>query len=449
MSMLLRQKPYNVSDAVDWNEETQRFDSKCGVTTCSGSTGIKDTGVVATGAETGNGAGGAVAFVSGSTGTKIQWGGGSIPTLFTICSVTRYSGSARGRILGCSGNPAGNLNWLHGHWSGKAGSNHYNADFHSNLQFSIPVSSDWVVMCGSNIADTSRSGIIVNNIVKATGKGGTGNCALGMNYNEASDWQFSKLYIWNYHLSASDFTLAASSLFTKLTTGTSPAGTVCQACPLNSDSPAGSAVAEACECNAGYTGANGAVCMQCAASTFKAAPGPAACSICPVGSSSQVGAVDINDCTCTAGFTGNGGANCRACAPGTSKAAPGDSACIPYTCPADQFSSEVAANAAATCWACPSCALSLPESTTSTACQCQAGTFEETHVLNPLYPQRSYSSINGNNLFHSLLDDIHSSTGWAASVNSQGQWMYIDAGEPMYIVGIITQGRGNCPTQWV
>jgi len=145
-------------------------------------------GDVASGTETGNGAGSQVAFVSGNTATRMQWGMASIPAAFTVCSVTRYSGSTRRRILGCSGNPAGNLNWIHGHWNAKAGSNFYNGDFHSNLQFSIPVIDNWVAMCGMNIANTGRSGIIVNNIVRSTGRGGAGNCALGINHGEPSDY---------------------------------------------------------------------------------------------------------------------------------------------------------------------------------------------------------------------------------------------------------------------
>ena len=68
-------------------------------------------------------------------------------------------------------------------------------------------------MCGSNIVNTSRAGIIVNNIVRAQGNGGSGNCALGINHGtERSEWILSKLYIWNYHLSASDFAFVASEL---------------------------------------------------------------------------------------------------------------------------------------------------------------------------------------------------------------------------------------------
>ena len=56
-------------------------------------------------------------------------------------------------------------------------------------------------MCGRNLVGTGRDGIIVNNIVKASALGG----ALGINYAEVSDWQLSKLYIWDYHLCDVDF----------------------------------------------------------------------------------------------------------------------------------------------------------------------------------------------------------------------------------------------------
>jgi len=47
--LLLREIPLIVSDAADWNTETQRFDSKCGVQTCAGNTGARSAGTVTTG----------------------------------------------------------------------------------------------------------------------------------------------------------------------------------------------------------------------------------------------------------------------------------------------------------------------------------------------------------------------------------------------------------------
>ena len=86
-------------------------------------------------------------------------------------------------------------------------------------------------------------------------------------------------------------------------------------------------------------------------------------------------------------------------------------------------------NTAAVCWAYPSCAVSVAASTTPTACQCQACTYEDTQVLNPSYAQRSYSSMWADRDFFSLLGDLHSSLSWAALTNTPGgEWMEIDAG---------------------
>jgi len=120
--LLLRHTPYIVSDAADWNIVTQRFDSNCGKQTCAGGTGARDAGIVTTGTIAGNGAGAPVVFVGGTATTIMQWGAGSIPVMFTICSVTRYSGLKKQKILNCGSNPAGSKSWFHGHWAGNAGS---------------------------------------------------------------------------------------------------------------------------------------------------------------------------------------------------------------------------------------------------------------------------------------------------------------------------------------
>jgi len=351
--------------------------------------------VVDVGLVTGNGAAAPVAFVGGGTTAKMQWGVGSIPATFTICSITRYSGAIKQRILNCRGNPLGvSLNWLHGHWTQRAGATYYNGV--GNIDYMITPDTDWVVACGRNV--NSGDSTIVNAITTSVASRGSGNCSLGINYDAVSDWQLSRLYIWDYHLSNSNFALASSSLYAALTVGSTDS--VCQACPANSRSAAASTVNTACTCNAGYTGIDGST--------------------------------------------------CSACPPGSSKTASGDSACIPYTCPADQFSSEVAANVAAVCWACPSSAVSVAASTAPAACQCRAGTYEETRVLNPPYAQRSYSSIFSNTHFGSLFDDLNARQAWVPQVTDVNQWMEIDAGMPMHIRGVITQGRGPlAPHQWV
>ena len=131
-----------MSDAKDWNTTVQRFDSTCGNQTCQGNTGALEPGVVATGTLQNNGARIPVAFVGGNTASRMQWGPGSIPAAFTICSVTRYSGGTRGRILNANGNMAGSRNWLHGHHAGKTGVNFYDGWIHGGQSVPLDATTD-------------------------------------------------------------------------------------------------------------------------------------------------------------------------------------------------------------------------------------------------------------------------------------------------------------------
>ena len=60
-----------------------------------------------------------VLALSGTTSSVISFGP-VIKSAFTVCSVTRYTGGVKGRILN-----GGGKNWLHGHRNGNAGVAHY------------------------------------------------------------------------------------------------------------------------------------------------------------------------------------------------------------------------------------------------------------------------------------------------------------------------------------
>jgi hypothetical protein len=103
---------YLVASAESWDSSQQRFLDLSG----SGRVGTLQAGAFSVGNVTGNGAGWSVPYVAGTTGTQFSWGAASMPLTFTICSITRYSGAAKRRILHCK-----EKNWLHGHWMGNAG----------------------------------------------------------------------------------------------------------------------------------------------------------------------------------------------------------------------------------------------------------------------------------------------------------------------------------------
>ena len=379
--------PYIVSDAADWNTSTNKFDGMCGNTTCSGNTGALELGTATTGSQLNNGARRPVSFVGGNTGTRLQWGAGSIPSVFTICSVTRYSGSAKGRILNAHGNAAGSLNWLHGHYAGNAGVNHYNAWNHGSDNFPLAANTDWVVMCASNLNKISSIGVMVNGIIKSNARGGQGNCALGINHNEASDWQFSKVYVWNTHLSDEELTLASLSLYSALFTVTTASG-VCLPCQANSQSQPGASV---CGCNAGYTAQNGWLCRACAANTFKAGVGFDVCTLCPANSASPAGSVTGTSCRCNVGFFGLDGGVCGIC-PANSRSLIPDVNITSCQCNANFFG-----NNGDVCTGCPANSQSVFGSLVIAGCKCNEGYYGVNGVCS-LCPAKSMSVVGSNNV---------------------------------------------------
>jgi hypothetical protein len=84
-----------------------------------------------------------------------------LPNDFTICSITRYTGSSNSRILAgvneigyCGG-------WLHGHYLGRRRVAHY--DSWKTSESSRGTLTDWLVICGQNSASSSTA--IPNNII--------------------------------------------------------------------------------------------------------------------------------------------------------------------------------------------------------------------------------------------------------------------------------------------
>ena len=82
------------------------------------------------------------------------------------------------------------------------------------------------------------------------------------------------------------------------------------------------------------------------------------------------------------------------------------------------------------CTTCPANTVSLPGSTSPAECGCPAGSYEETRLLNPSEDSRTYSSVLSVHKF-SQLDSLHNEVAWIAGTNTQGQWMEIDASEPI------------------
>jgi len=144
----------------------------------------------------------------------------------------------------------------------------------------------------------------------------------------------------------------------------------CLACPINSNSPSGSASLSICTCNVGFTGPDGSSCTACVAGKYKTSSGSAACTDCVAGkyststgatleatclacpsySNSPSASASLSICTCNVGFTGPDGGLCAACGAGKYKTLTGSAACT--DCGAGKYSTSTGAISSAVCTDC-------------------------------------------------------------------------------------------------
>jgi hypothetical protein len=112
-----------------------------------------------------------------------------------------------------------------------------------------------VVACGRNIGTSGATYSIVNGVVTSTfistgNNGGNGNCQLAINNNLASafsDWQLSRLYVWDTHLSEEVFAQASAKLNSYLSN--SGETSICLVCPAAYYSSTGSTACTSCPAN--------------------------------------------------------------------------------------------------------------------------------------------------------------------------------------------------------
>ena len=175
------------------------------------------------GTGSGNGANGSVAYLNGvnaNTSSSITWPTGSIPSIFTIASLTRYTGGSNQRIL----NSTGSLNWLHGHWGNQSGICHYDGWKSYPQPGAVTNNLNWLSCIGTNNTSIAMpDNIIVNGIsVANNGTGGSSNATLCINGPyEYSTFQFSQLLIWDSGLTVAQMKTVSTILQNYLNSGSS------------------------------------------------------------------------------------------------------------------------------------------------------------------------------------------------------------------------------------
>jgi len=131
-----------------------------------------------------------VLALSGTTSSQIAFGP-VIKSEFTVCSVTRYTGGRKQRILN-----GGGANWLHGHWRGNAGVAYYEG-WKTAVKDNVSPDTDWVVMCGSNAGSELK---LANGVDVGIATGGIGGVSLFVNAgrfpSEKSDFAIAEVVVW-------------------------------------------------------------------------------------------------------------------------------------------------------------------------------------------------------------------------------------------------------------
>jgi len=215
-SLISGKTPWGIYDATLWNSTTNTLPEA----RSNGRDVTRPAGTVTYGTGSGNGAAASVPYISGITTTTMLWPSGSIPTNFTICSITRYTGGNNGRIL-----TSNTGNWLHGHHNVKRGVAYYNNVTKTSFNTNVGTLNNWLVMSGNNGTSgvSGTNTILVDSVPSGIANGGTGNNQLAINmYDpaELSDWALTYLVIYDTVLTDAEMLTVSNKLLSYLANGT-------------------------------------------------------------------------------------------------------------------------------------------------------------------------------------------------------------------------------------
>ena len=151
-------------------------------------------------------------FLYGGKTDGMKFPANSIPTYFTICSVSRMSVMSEGSIL----DSADIANWAHGHYGG-----HPAQAWYGTVQFQTDAGvdkdgghtwdglrieeDDWIIMCGQNKEENSV--FLANGVNTGKTSGGYGGGQLTINHGKVglmrgySQWEILEVAIWDFFLS--------------------------------------------------------------------------------------------------------------------------------------------------------------------------------------------------------------------------------------------------------
>ncbi len=282
------------------------------------------TGDIRMDKQPGNGATIAQTYLYGPTTASIVFPVGWLPSTFTLCTMTRYNGPTKQRIMQCLVE-----NLVHGHYGGKPGPVFYGNTF---VSADATINTDpliWLVVCaksnGGAPNNVVANGKAIGAIDKVYNLPATAQLAIntGLLQTEVSDWTFAHAMAWNRALSDSEMADVSNVMWEALND---------ESIDIVNQRRCGCNVPAECEmCQAGkYKSAEGSSpCSLCPVNTFSSAAA-STCTPCIANSSSDAGS---SSCLCHPGFTGS---MCTTCPAGTYKQDRGSAPCTP--CASGSFS---------------------------------------------------------------------------------------------------------------
>lgn len=220
-TLLISKAPWAIYNASSYNTSTRSLPDLTG----NGRHATASAGVTFTSAASGNGASVPISCLTGTTADSLVFPTGSLPTNFTLCSITRMttlSGPGYQVVITGSGLP-GDATFMHGHQNGFRVC-YYGDTYKTNA--TNPTDTNWQVTCGKNGNSTispTPGNILINGATVGNASGGTGGGILHINSagkQNYSNWSFSQLIIWNQVLTNNELKIVSDTLNRYLTTGT-------------------------------------------------------------------------------------------------------------------------------------------------------------------------------------------------------------------------------------
>lgn len=177
------------------------------------------SGSISRGTASGNGATASIAFVNGAnTTTTIRWPDGSLPTDYTLCSITRTINNGDSVLQGYT---LGHT-FVHGHSLPSLFACRYRNGASSTTASG---NNNWVVTCGKRSGTSPnhvlRNGVAVGN--SSVNSAGSASAYMGINIggtNNPSTFGFNTLIIWNQILTDAELATVSAAMIQSLTTGT-------------------------------------------------------------------------------------------------------------------------------------------------------------------------------------------------------------------------------------